>query len=660
MNKRGLYRKLARTNIRKNTRTYLPYIAACIMTVAMFYNMYFLAGNSATKSGSLKSMLEMGKWLVGIFSFFFLFYTNSFLVRRRKKEFGLYNILGLEKRHIAKVMLWETLYTALAGISLGLVSGILFSKLMILLLYRILHFDIAYGFSISANGLAVTAVFFLVLFLLILLNSLRQVHTASPIELLHGTEVGEKEPKTKWLLAVIGVLCLGGGYYIAIATENPLAALTWFFFAVLLVIIGTYCLFTAGSIAILKMLRKHKAYYYKTSHFVSVSGMIYRMKQNAAGLATICILCTMVLVMISSTVSLYSGMDDLLDTRFAYDLKVTADYRPGDEFDRAQQLQKVKEAAGQSACTDINIRDYMELYFTLVKTDDGFTADEEASSGVSDIISFYVLTQEDFKRIGGEQLELSDGVAVYDSTESVSDTFELFGDEFTVEKRLDSLPQKSAMQDIVQVICVVVPDEEMLLNLYELKTQAFGDDQGAGINYIIGLDMNGSKEEKMACAELVRTAVSQEADNSYVSYVESKQESEADFYVTYGGLFFLGIFLGALFVMATVLIIYYKQISEGYDDAGKYEIMQKVGMSRQEVKASIRSQVLSVFFLPLLMAGVHIAFAFPIISRLLALMNLTNTVLFAGCTVTTLIIFAVFYAIVYALTARTYYRIVKA
>lgn len=630
------------------------------MTVAMFYNMYFLAGNSATKSGSLKSMLEMGKWLVGIFSFFFLFYTNSFLVRRRKKEFGLYNILGLEKRHIAKVMLWETLYTALAGIGLGLVSGILFSKLMILLLYRILHFDIAYGFSISANGLAVTAVFFLVLFLLILLNSLRQVHTASPIELLHGTEVGEKEPKTKWLLAVIGVLCLGGGYYIAIATENPLAALTWFFFAVLLVIIGTYCLFTAGSIAILKMLRKHKAYYYKTSHFVSVSGMIYRMKQNAAGLATICILCTMVLVMISSTVSLYSGMDDLLDTRFAYDMKVTADYRPGDEFDRAQQLQKVKEAAGQSACTDINIRDYMELYFTLVKTDDGFTADEEASSGVSDIISFYVLTQEDFKRIGGEQLELSDGVAVYDSTESVSDTFELFGDEFTVEKRLDSLPQKSAMQDIVQVICVVVPDEEMLLNLYELKTQAVGDDQGAGINYIIGLDMNGSKEEKMACAELVRTAVSQEADNSYVSYVESKQESEADFYVTYGGLFFLGIFLGALFVMATVLIIYYKQISEGYDDAGKYEIMQKVGMSRQEVKASIRSQVLSVFFLPLLMAGVHIAFAFPIISRLLALMNLTNTVLFAGCTVTTLIIFAVFYAIVYALTARTYYRIVKA
>ena len=408
------------------------------------------------------------------------------------------------------------------------------------------------------------------------------------------------------------------------------------------------------------MLRKHKAYYYKTSHFVSVSGMIYRMKQNAAGLATICILCTMVLVMISSTVSLYSGMDDLLDTRFAYDMKVTADYRPGDEFDRAQQLQKVKEAAGQSACTDINIRDYMELYFTLVKTDDGFTADEEASSGVSDIISFYVLTQEDFKRIGGEQLELSDGVAVYDSTESVSDTFELFGDEFTVEKRLDSLPQKSAMQDIVQVICVVVPDEEMLLNLYELKTQAVGDDQGAGINYIIGLDMNGSKEEKMACAELVRTAVSQEADNSYVSYVESKQESEADFYVTYGGLFFLGIFLGALFVMATVLIIYYKQISEGYDDAGKYEIMQKVGMSRQEVKASIRSQVLSVFFLPLLMAGVHIAFAFPIISRLLALMNLTNTVLFAGCTVTTLIIFAVFYAIVYALTARTYYRIVKA
>lgn len=660
MNKRGLYRKLARTNIRKNTRTYLPYIAACIMTVAMFYNMYFLAGNSATKSGSLKSMLEMGKWLVGIFSFFFLFYTNSFLVRRRKKEFGLYNILGLEKRHIAKVMLWETLYTALAGIGLGLVFGILFSKLMILLLYRILHFDIAYGFSISANGLAVTAVFFLVLFLLILLNSLRQVHTASPIELLHGTEVGEKEPKTKWLLAVIGVLCLGGGYYIAIATENPLAALTWFFFAVLLVIIGTYCLFTAGSIAILKMLRKHKAYYYKTSHFVSVSGMIYRMKQNAAGLATICILCTMVLVMISSTVSLYSGMDDLLDTRFAYDMKVTADYRPGDEFDRAQQLQKVKEAAGQSACTDINIRDYMELYFTLVKTDDGFTADEEASSGVSDIISFYVLTQEDFKRIGGEQLELSDGVAVYDSTESVSDTFELFGDEFTVEKRLDSLPQKSAMQDIVQVICVVVPDEEMLLNLYELKTQAVGDDQGAGINYIIGLDMNGSKEEKMACAELVRTAVSQEADNSYVSYVESKQESEADFYVTYGGLFFLGIFLGALFVMATVLIIYYKQISEGYDDAGKYEIMQKVGMSRQEVKASIRSQVLSVFFLPLLMAGVHIAFAFPIISRLLALMNLTNTVLFAGCTVTTLIIFAVFYAIVYALTARTYYRIVKA
>ncbi|MCH1980942.1 ABC transporter permease, partial [Lawsonibacter sp. OA9] len=269
-------------------------------------------------------------------------------------------------------------------------------------------------------------------------------------------------------------------------------------------------------------------------------------------------------------------------------------------------------------------------------------------------------TQEDFERIGGEQLKLSNGVAVFDSTESVQDTFELFGEKFPVEEKLDSIPQGGALQDVVQAVCVVVPDEEMLQKLYELKIQAFGDDQGTGMNYIIGLDMNGSKEEKMACADLVRTAVSQDADQSYSSYVESKQQSEADFYETYGGLFFLGIFLGALFVMATVLIIYYKQISEGYDDAGKYEIMQKVGMSRQEVKASIRSQVLSVFFLPLLMAGVHIAFAFPIISRLLALMNLTNTSLFALCTVITLVIFAVFYAIVYALTARTYYRIVKA
>ncbi len=660
MNKRGLYRKLARTNIKKNTRTYLPYIAACIMTVAMFYNMYFLAGNQASKNGSLRSMLEMGKWLVGIFSLFFLFYTNSFLVKRRKKEFGLYNILGLEKRHIAKVMLWETLYTALTGIVLGLVFGILFSKLMILLLYRILHFDIAYGFSISGRGVAVTVVFFLILFLLILLNSLRQVHMASPIELLHGTEAGEKEPKTKWLLTMIGVLCLGGGYYIAIATKNPLAAITWFFLAVLLVIIGTYCLFTAGSIAILKMMRRNKAYYYKTSHFVSVSGMIYRMKQNAAGLATICILCTMVLVMISSTVSLYSGMDDLLDTRFAYDLTVTADYQPGGGFDKEQQLQDVKDAVSQSPCTDIRIQAYRELYVPLIKTDDGYTAASDDLSNNLNMISFYVVTQADYNRMADEPLDLTDGIAVFDSTGTVQDTLRILGQEFPVEKILWTLPQGGELQeDIIQTVCVVVPDEETLEIFYDLKVQASGDNYSTGMNYIIGVDMDGSKEEKIVCADLVRMAVSAEEDQVYSSYVESKQQSEDSFYETYGGLFFLGIFLGALFVMATVLIIYYKQISEGYDDAGKYEIMQKVGMSRQEVKASIRSQVLSVFFLPLLMAGVHIAFAFPIISRLLAVMNLTNTALFALCTVVTLVIFAVFYAIVYALTAKTYYRIVK-
>ncbi len=662
--RKSFYPKLAAGNMKKNARTYLPYLVTCIITVAMFYIVKSLSQNPGVKNmvggGFISELMFMGSQVVGLFAIIFLFYTNSFLVKRRKKEFGVFNILGMEKRHLAWVLGWETVYLAVGSLVPGLLLGIALDKFMYLLIGKIVGADIPLGFFVSARVIRQTVQVFAVIFLLICINAIRQVHVADPIALLQAGNAGEKEPAARWPLALAGLATLGGGYYIAITVRDPLASLVMFFVAVVLVIIGTYLLFTAGSIALLKLLRKNKGYYYRTRHFVSVSGMIYRMKQNAVGLANICVLSTMVLVMVSTTTSLMIGMDDLIRQRYPADIIIYfRDHAPEGNQAGLQAIRALQQESGIEATKEI---DYLYLAFSGYQEYQYET--ENAGGGnppqmqvdANDELLF--ITLEDYNRNMGENQTLEDGeIMIYsDRRHYGHDTLRLFGREYTVAKRLDSfVGQGQYAANISNTYYIVVPDQETLSEIYQGQKGVLGE-KAKAIRQVYGFDTDAGEEEQNAFHAALTEALSQ---NQIGASVEGRAEAKSSFISLYGGLFFIGVFLGVLFVMATVLIIYYKQISEGYDDKGRFEIMQKVGMSRDEVKSSIHSQVLTVFFLPLIVAGIHILAAFPLISRLLKLLMLSNTRLFLACTGACFLVFAVMYVFIYSLTARTYYRIVS-
>ncbi|SHK14704.1 FtsX-like permease family protein [Desulforamulus aeronauticus] len=658
---RFFYAKLAATNLKKNAQTYLPYILTCIGTVMMYYIMVFLSkneglGNMAGGS-DMQTILSLGSYVIAIFATIFLFYTHSFLIKRRKKEFGLFNILGMEKKHISKVLMFETLYVAVISLGAGLLGGILFSKLIFMVLLKILHFEVPLGFSVSGPALAAVPLLFTGIFLLTLLNTLRQIHLAKPVELLKGGQTGEKEPKTKWPLVMIGTLSLGGGYYISLTTQSPLAALAQFFIAVILVMVGTYCLFTAGSIAVLKLLRRNKGYYYQTRHFTAVAGMMYRMKQNAVGLANICIMATAVLVMVSTTVSLYIGMEDVLRTRYPQNIMITT---PVPAHQSAEGLQTaVHEVLAQHRLEGKDMLDYRYAAFAGNQEGDTVITDESKMSNASSSVrQFYVIPLEDYNRLTNRTASLGDNEIMIYSSRNVykEDTLTVLNRTFTVKERLDSFFENSLDRVLIMGnYYIVVKDIAVVKAMEKAQAEENGYDP-SGYQYYLGFDLDANEADISAVYQDIRTAVGSDYPDSRI---ESPVAAKASFFAIYGGLFFLGIFLGALFIMATVLIIYYKQVSEGYDDKARFEIMQKVGMSREEVKDSIRSQVLTVFFLPLVTAGIHIAFAFPIITKLLAVLNLTNVGLFAWCTAGTILVFALFYAIVYRLTAKVYYRIVS-
>lgn len=608
-------------------------------------------------SNTMMTMMSMCSVMIALFAIIFLFYTNSFLVKRRKKEFGVFNILGMEKSHIAKTMAWENFYVTLISIAGGLVIGIALDKAMFLLIAQVLNEEISLGFFISDKAIISTVVMFCIIFLLILLNSIRQIQTANPIELLTAGNAGEREPKTKWVLTILGLLSLGTGYYIALAIKNPLTALVYFFFAVILVIIGTYMLFTAGSIALLKILRKNKKYYYKTKHFTSISGMIYRMKQNAVGLANICILSTAVLVMVSSTSSLMLGMQDVIATRYPDDFIVysneTSEERAYESFDAIRELQEEQNLNVTSE------REYRYLVFPAFISGDTFEVTRDANfSSLGNLNNLIFVSLSDYNRVMGTDKTLAeDEILVYsDRLQFDYPTLKIFDREYSVKEKIDEFIGNGLIVAVAaNTQFIVLPDGTDIEELYALQKETLSD--GASeIQYYYGFNSDADEETQRA---FYRTLLEDYVGHGYEGTIESKADSRSEFVGLYGGFFFIGIFLGILFIMATVLIIYYKQISEGYDDKQRYEIMQKVGMTHQEIKNSIHSQVLTVFFLPLIVAGIHIAVAFPIITKLLALLNLLNVQLFLTCTVVCYVVFAVMYLLIYLLTARTYYKIVS-
>ena len=654
--RKGFFPRLALSGMRKNRSIYYPYIFTAVLTTAMMYIMGSLQQITTDYSGTLAFSLQLGIVVTSVFSVIFLFYTNSFLMRRRKKEFGLYNILGMEKRHLARLLLWETALMLLLSLVLGLAVGVLLDKLMHLLLSHLVGQAVSLTFAVSPGAMRYTAVLVSLTFVLIWVNSVRQVYFARPVELLRSAEVGEREPKARWFIALLGLIALGTGYWLSATVKDAGVMILFFFVAVLLVIAGTYLLFTAGSVTLLKALRKNRRYYYKPDHFISVSGMIYRMKQNAVGLANVCILCTMVLVMVFSTLSLWLGMEDTLNSRIRADIDVRSK-----TTDIAGLEAAVDEVLQQTDASRENTWTYRYLSFSALPAKDGFVS--PASFTENDMLiaspaTFQVLVLEDYNRMLGLSETLAPGEALLECSRGnfEGDTLRLLDETFTIKKRIsDDLGAGQALASIYDYYCLVVDGMDTLSRL-DRQQQALYGDLSSSVSTTMSFTLVPASEE---LSREVGTLLRGRAEADGFTSVAERSELHDNLLALYGGLLFVGLFLGLLFTMAMILIIYYKQITEGYEDRERYRIMRKVGLSRREIRRSISSQILIVFFLPLAAAGLHVTFAFPGIVTMFRALSMTNVTLIAGCALGSFAAFGMLYGAVYLLTARVYYRIVS-
>ena len=675
---KGFYSKLAWNGIRKNKKFYTPYILTCIGMIMMYYIVSFLSVSPQVTNMSggdtIQVMLSLGCGVISVFSILFLFYTNSFLMRRRKKEFGLYNILGMGKGNLARILLWETLIVTVLSLGIGLLCGIILSKVAELGMLNILSLEVSFAFQIEIQAVYQTIVLFLVIFALILLNSLRQIHLTNPIELLHSETVGEKPPKANWVLAVLGLFLLGGAYWLAVSIQDPLSAFIWFFVAVIMVIIGTYFLFIAGSVSFCKLLQKNKRYYYKTHHFISVSSMVYRMKRNGAGLASICILCTMVLVMVSSTTCLYIGTEDSLRTRYPRNINLDTTIQAFNEADEVQ-MDKIRqisaEVVSEYGQEMSQVLDYRVAGLVGYLNEDQIILGESRLTefhwdGYSDVWQIYVVPLEDYNRLMGQSETLeADEVLIYTTKmgEYTADTITFEdGNPMRVKKVVDDFADNGvdAMQVIPSLYIFVSDFQKVVEPLLGMENLTSGI---VSLHWFYGFDLNCEDEKQIEIMDELGRRIDlleiESGEGAPITSYEAVAKERTSFYGLYGGLFFLGVLLGIVFLFAAVLIIYYKQISEGYEDQSRFEIMQKVGMNRREIKKSINSQILTVFFLPLLTAGVHLCFAFPLIYKLLALFSLTNLSLLILVTVICYLIFSLFYVVIYRVTSHAYYSIVS-
>lgn len=665
--KLGFYPKLAWSGMRKNSKLYVPYTLAGAGMAALFYIISYLSSSESLLmvggGGNIAIILGLGKFVIAVFSLLFLFYTNSFLVRRRYKEFGLYNVLGMNKRNISRILLWETALNALISVGGGVLLGIVFSKLAELGLLNMIGSDVDFTLGVSAVAIIFTVGLFGAIYLLIYLNAVIRINLSSATELVKSENAGEKPPKANWLLGIAGVVILGAAYYIAVSIKSPLTAITLFFFAVIMVIIATYLIFIAASVLLCKILQKNKGYYYKKNHFVSVSSMAYRMKRNGAGLASICILATMVLVMISSTTCLYFGTEDSLRARYPRNVNVSVwyDERENMTAESVSAFRDKINAAAADAGMD-NVLDYRNIATSGVLADGGLRTGESAITEdiiftYSSVAEAYIIPLSDYNAMAETDETLSDDEALVFAyrTDYTSDSFAIDdGTRFKVKKVLDSMPCYSgdAMASIAAGVYVVVSDKSF-------SDADFSSENGSSYSWKYGFDTSLSENEEMTLSQKIYGIIDRIDENSIKSSVESIALNRAEFYELYGGLFFLGIILSIAFICAAVLIIYYKQISEGYEDARRFEIMQNVGMTKKEIRSSINSQLLTVFFLPLIFAGLHLGFAFPFIHKMLMLFNLNNLPLLIGTTAVSFLVFALLYAIVYRVTSNSYYNIVS-
>ena len=673
----GFYPRLAWSGIRKNKELYIPYLLTGMGMIMMYYIVSYLYTSTLlinVRGGDIVAVLMgLGRFVIGAFSVIFLFYTHSFLLRRRKREFGLYSILGMNKLNLSRIMIWESVMVACISLVSGLAFGILFSKLAELLMNFILQANVDYSMRINPENVRQTLILYLIIFFLILVVTLWQVHAADPIQLLRSENVGERPPKANWPMALVGAVLLGIAYYLAVSIKNPIAAILWFFLAVLLVIGGTYLVFIAGSVALCRLLQKNKRYYYKTNHFVSVSSMVYRMKRNGAGLASICILCTMVLVMLSSTVCLYGGQESSLRSRYPRNIMTdnqALGYEQLSEENYAPirtAIDEVLKAHGQTAAAH-NILEYSYVVFEgflhegIVETD---ATDIHKLDGDSyqDLWEIFVVSLADYNRLMGTQETLEPGqLLMYTSKMWFrQDSLQIAGtnQEWQVKQAKNFVDNSVDTMQLIPSMFLFVEDVESFIRPMTGWANFYGNPL-LQYDWLYGFDLDCTVEEQGTIYYEIQGKLSllPEQGEELHSSVESVAANRSSFAEMYGGLFFLGIMLSIVFVFATTLIMYYKQISEGYEDQGRFEILQKVGMTKREVKKTINSQVMTVFFLPLLVAGIHLAFAFPFLYKGLMLLGFNNLWLLIQVAVLAYLLFGVGYVVVYRITSKAYYHLV--
>ena len=675
--KSGLYLKLSVNGIKKNKKLYLPYLITCICMVMMFYLIDYLAVSpqfAQIKGGdTMQMILGFGSGVIAIFSLILLYYTNSFLIRRRQREFGLYHILGMGKIDLVKIMVFENLLISVVTIAGGIVGGNLFSKLGELLAAKILGSNAGLSMKISVPALVATALLFLAIFALIMLRMIVSVYRLKPVELLKSEKTGEKPPKANWIFAVIGLLLLGVAYYLSLTIKDPLAAMVWFMVAVVLVILATYLLFIAGSVAFCKMMQKKKGYYYKTNHFISISSMIYRMKRNGAGLASICILSTMVLVMVSSTTSLYLSMEHGLNLRYPKSVQIEMYTNPEQteemkETQNGQIVDLVQNVLKEHNQTAENPENYRMLTVSGIVSKNEIYFNPENAPGVNGVNTFdhlkmiYALPMEEYNRIMGTNLELASGEAYLytkDSDFAYDQIMVENSGTWSIKGYLDKMISNgNDVSNMNSSLYLVVS------GLEDIKALEEGNVSGSYEKWYYNFDLSCGDEEQIKIQneieEKINALAEQESDSIFFGVsTDSRAASRADYQALYGGLFFLGILLGVVFILGMVLIIYYKQITEGYEDQDRFQILMKVGMTQKEVRQTINSQVMTVFFLPLVAAGIHTAFAFPMIEKMVQLLAFTDRKFLILVTVCSYLVFALFYIIVYLVTSKQYYKIVS-
>ena len=678
----GFYPRLAWDGIRKNKRLYVPYLLTCVGMVMMFYIIHYLAAmrvlNDMAGGRTTAQMLGFGTWIVMLFALIFLFYTNSFLMRRRKKEFGLYNILGMGKGNLSRMLLWEALIMGALSLALGLLGGVALSKLAELCLTRILHGTASFDFTVNLEAFSDTVIVFMGIFGLIFLKNLIQIWRLSAVSLIRSENVGEKPPRANYLLGIGGLLLLGAAYYLAVSIQSPLMALSWFFVAVAMVIVATYLIFISGSVMLCRLLQKNRNYYYRKNHFVAVSSMAYRMKRNGAGLASICILSTMVLVMMLGSASLYFGEEDSLHARYPKDISIDIRYLASDETlgyseEKAEtMLEEIRGVIDGFGVVPKDEQGYVRTYATGLLRDGTLTVNPEQVDQFSlntydDVCNLIIIPLADYNRCMGESETLEDNQVLIHCVRRTYDDPVIALDDGTVwqvrKQVADIMDSSDAAMDVIPSVYVVVSDLQPVIDSLRagMKENLQEYDFQQIFSYSFDTDLPPKAQIELIDAIRLRIRdmdISGEA-GFYSSSTECRAEERDDFHGTFGRIFFLGIILSIVFLLATVLIIYYKQISEGYEDQSRFEIMQKVGMTRKDIHKSINSQMLTVFLLPFATAVLHTAFAFPMVQKLLALFNLRNTGLMLVTFGVAVLIFGLFYALVYRITSNAYFSIVS-